>query len=74
MEGPGTMFYEKTGNLLFRGLFKSGNFYNGTLFDDDGSKLKDVVPNLKETVVPTLNETRKATVTGESATKQGKLQ
>ena len=31
MDGPGTMYYEKTGNVLFRGQFKSGNFYNGTL-------------------------------------------
>jgi len=38
------MYYEKTGNVLFRGQFKSGNFYNGTLFAEDGTKLKDVVP------------------------------
>jgi hypothetical protein len=45
MNGPGVMFYEKSGTVLFRGIFKSGNFFNGTLYTEDGTKLKDVVPS-----------------------------
>ena len=57
MDGPGTMYYEKTGNVLFRGQFKSGNFYNGTLFAEDGTKLKDVVPSVDKNSAVSSNST-----------------